>query len=330
MTQTNRKTNSKHSHGQINKRTLSSMSLFALVVASSKRTHYSAYVRALSVSSSRISPRVQTSGALLKGIGTTPLLDDGAMIKKPGMLMNGRFSKFLSSSSTSESSSTTKLSATVEDDLDSALDEILGAAFQEAGGSSVQSSQKRDIETRTQEDSLDFSDPKVLSTTNPYWVEAGMDQRVIDVLSGKGITKFTEVQAKAFEPILAGRDVIGRSRTGTGKTIAFGLPAVHRLAKFCEAKGNADAYGRKKRGRKVSMITLCPTRELARQVQEEISQIAKPLGLYTTVFHGGVSYDPQVRRCLLCSIVWFGRWFPATIKVMFLYYLCTLRITVGH
>lgn len=294
MAQTNRKTHSKRSHGQnINKRTFSSMTLFALAVASSKRTHYSAYVRALSISSSRIYPRVQTSGTPLKGIGATLLLDDGCMVKRNGVFMNSRFPMYLSSS-TSESSSATKLSATVEDDLDSALDEILGAAFQEAGGNSRKVGQKSDVGSRTKEEALDFADPKVLSTSNPYWIDAGMDQRVIDVLSGKGITRFTEVQAKAFGPILAGRDVIGRSRTGTGKTIAFGLPSVHRLAKLCEEKGNVDSYGRKKKGRKVSMITLCPTRELARQVEDEISQIAKPLGLFTTVFHGGVSYDPQV------------------------------------
>jgi len=57
-----------------------------------------------------------------------------------------------------------------------------------------------------------------------------------------------------------------------------------------------------KKGRKVSMITLCPTRELARQVEDEISQIAKPLGLFSTVLHGGVSYDPQV-----CYVFQFRR-----------------------
>mmetsp|Transcript_3713 Transcript_3713/g.7094 ORF Transcript_3713/g.7094 Transcript_3713/m.7094 type:complete len:821 (+) Transcript_3713:422-2884(+) len=298
MAQTNRKTYSKQSRrSQLNRRTFTNMSLFALAVTSStRRTHYSAYVRALSVSSST---RINSSGAL-KGIGSTLLsVDDGTMIKRNGIFMNSRFSKYYLSTSTSESSSstTTKLSATVEDDLDSALDEILGAAFQEAGGSSDKANgHKSDVAmTRTKQDALDFTDPKVLSTSNPNWIEAGMDQRVIDVLSGKGITKFTEVQAKAFGPVLAGRDVIGRSRTGTGKTIAFGLPSVHRLVKLGEDKGNVDAYGRRKKGRKVSMITLCPTRELARQVEDEISQIAKPLGLFTTVFHGGVSYDPQAR-----------------------------------
>ena len=79
----------------------------------------------------------------------------------------------------------------------------------------------------------------------------------------------------------------------TGKTLAFGLPSLTRLVDFLEEKGVRNG-GRMQRGRPVSMIVLCPTRELARQVSEELSQVAKPLGLFVDVFHGGVSYDPQV------------------------------------
>lgn len=127
-------------------------------------------------------------------------------------------------------------------------------------------------------------------------MEAGLSQAVIDILSEKGITKFTPVQAEAFDPVLAGRDVIGRSRTGTGKTLAFGLPGLARVAKWVEEKGYRTSNGRLARGRPVSMLVLCPTRELARQVQEELGGVARPLGLSVDVFHGGVSYDPQVRR----------------------------------
>jgi len=149
-------------------------------------------------------------------------------------------------------------------------------------------------------DPSNFNDPKFLSTSNPRWVKAGLSQEVIDVLSEKGITRFTPVQAEAFDPVLAGRDVIGRSRTGTGKTLAFGLPSFTRLVKWMEEKGYRDEQtGRLARGRPVSMVILCPTRELARQVQEELAAVARPLGLFTEVFHGGVSYEPQVCRTLL-------------------------------
>lgn len=135
-----------------------------------------------------------------------------------------------------------------------------------------------------------------MSTSNPRWVQAGLDQRIIDVLSEKGITRFTPVQGEAFDPIVAGRDVIGRSRTGTGKTLAFGLPSITRLVSWMEEKGLRDPNtGRMERGRPVSMLILCPTRELARQVQEELAAVAKPMGFFTEVFHGGVSYDNQSR-----------------------------------
>ena len=114
-------------------------------------------------------------------------------------------------------------------------------------------------------------------------------------MSGKGITKLTPVQAEAFDPVFAGRDVIGRSRTGTGKTLAMGLPSIARIAKLSEENGEVNQAGRRKPGRPPSMIVLCPTRELARQVQEELAEVAKPYNLFTSVFHGGVSYEPQRR-----------------------------------
>jgi superfamily II DNA/RNA helicase len=122
-----------------------------------------------------------------------------------------------------------------------------------------------------------------------------LSQKVIDTLSEKGIVRFTPVQGEAFDPVVAGRDVIGRSRTGTGKTLAFGLPCMTRLNnQWFEKKGLRDERGQMKRGRPVSMVVLCPTRELARQVNDELAAAARPLGINAEVFHGGVSYDPQV------------------------------------
>jgi ATP-dependent RNA helicase DDX21 len=109
-------------------------------------------------------------------------------------------------------------------------------------------------------------------------------------------------------PVLAGRDVIGRSRTGTGKTLAFGMPSAVRLVELAKQRGDCDVLPdgsvRMRRGRLPSMIVLCPTRELARQVEGELMEVCKPLGLFTQVFHGGVSYDPQVRefKCFSCQM----------------------------
>ena len=67
-----------------------------------------------------------------------------------------------------------------------------------------------------------------------------------------------------------------------------------RICGLVEEKGNSETRtGRMRKGRAASMIVLCPTRELARQLQEELNEVARPLGLSTMVFHGGVSYDAQ-------------------------------------
>lgn len=143
------------------------------------------------------------------------------------------------------------------------------------------------------EDSQDESDPEYLSTKNPHWVEVGLSPEIIKLLNRNGITEFTKVQGEAMEPILSGLDVMGRSRTGTGKTLAFGLPAMTRLVDLAQEKGIRNKHGRMARGRKPSMLVLCPTRELARQVADELTIYSDALGLDVACFHGGVSYNPQ-------------------------------------
>lgn len=194
-------------------------------------------------------------------------------------------------------------------ELDSALEDILGEALKEAenpivdaevGGRGHMEGSRAFSKELVEEDEDNFTNPRFLSTSNPHWTQCGISQDIIDVLSHKGITHFTPVQAKAIRPVLAGRDVIGRSRTGTGKTLAFGIPAATRLVEIANENGNAevmrDGTIRMKRGRLPSMIVLCPTRELARQVEEELGAVCKPLGLFSAVFHGGVSYDGQARN----------------------------------
>jgi len=84
---------------------------------------------------------------------------------------------------------------------------------------------------------------------------------VRSVLEAKGISQFTDIQRQAFDPLFEGRDCLARSRTGTGKTLAFGLPILERIASEV-ASGEYDA----KRGRSPRMLIMAPTRELARQV----------------------------------------------------------------
>ncbi|CAM9605684.1 unnamed protein product, partial [Phaeothamnion confervicola] len=143
----------------------------------------------------------------------------------------------------------------------------------------------------------------------------GVDERTVALLAERGITAFTPVQTASYDPILAGRDIIARSRTGTGKTIAFGLPVIQRLARedreAHEAAGGAPgSVIRRASGRGPRMLIICPTRELARQVSEELVLLARPHGLAVDCFHGGVAYGPQegaLRRGLDVLVATPGR-----------------------
>eukprot|EP00588_Corethron_pennatum_P011030 CAMPEP_0194270286 /NCGR_PEP_ID=MMETSP0169-20130528/4297_1 /TAXON_ID=218684 /ORGANISM="Corethron pennatum, Strain L29A3" /LENGTH=837 /DNA_ID=CAMNT_0039012281 /DNA_START=224 /DNA_END=2735 /DNA_ORIENTATION=+ len=146
---------------------------------------------------------------------------------------------------------------------------------------------------------LDFGSMEVRNTSNPRYTEKmGIPKSIIDSLSARGITAFTPVQAEAFTPVLAGHDVIGRSRTGTGKTLAFGVPAITRLLRDrAPVEGGDDrrARGGRQPRRKPGILILCPTRELARQVSDELREVTKGIGATVDVFYGGVSMDSQVR-----------------------------------
>lgn len=98
-------------------------------------------------------------------------------------------------------------------------------------------------------------------------------------LAERGITEATGIQVESLPLTLAGKDLIGRARTGTGKTLAFALPIIQKLEPSRE------------RGRLPRAIVVAPTRELAKQVADEFSKSG--LGLTTVTVYGGASYGPQ-------------------------------------
>jgi len=101
-------------------------------------------------------------------------------------------------------------------------------------------------------------------------------------LSKHGFTEPTPVQALAIEPALAGRDVVATAQTGTGKTLAFVLPLIHLIAKEPSRAG-------------VRAVVLCPTRELAIQIDETFAKMAAGTGVRAAVIVGGLSEGPQLR-----------------------------------
>jgi superfamily II DNA/RNA helicase len=114
------------------------------------------------------------------------------------------------------------------------------------------------------------------------FAELGVPAPLVDVLHADGITTPFPVQAATLPDALAGRDILGRARTGSGKTLGFALPMVSRLA------GGSTASGRP-RG-----LVLVPTRELATQVAEVLKPLARTMNLWVTTIYGGVTYAPQV------------------------------------
>ena len=105
----------------------------------------------------------------------------------------------------------------------------------------------------------------------------GLAPKFLEILDALKISTPTPIQHKAIPSAIEGKDVIGIAQTGTGKTLAFGLPLLQRLA---ASEGNA--------------LILLPTRELALQVDEALSRFARALGLKSVVLIGGASMGRQV------------------------------------
>jgi superfamily II DNA/RNA helicase len=114
----------------------------------------------------------------------------------------------------------------------------------------------------------------------------GLGGNIVRVLGELGAESPFPIQSATIPEVLKGRDVLGRGRTGSGKTIAFGAPLVERLM---ENGGGAN----RKPGRKPRALILAPTRELALQIDRTVQPIARAVGLFTTQIYGGV---PQARQ----------------------------------
>jgi superfamily II DNA/RNA helicase len=116
------------------------------------------------------------------------------------------------------------------------------------------------------------------------FADLGVPARLIDALAPQGITDPTPIQTATLPDSLAGRDVLGRGRTGSGKTYAFLLPLVARLAD-----------GQKARPKAPRALILAPTRELVGQIVESLEPLTAITGLTVRTVFGGVGQNPQVQ-----------------------------------
>ncbi len=117
--------------------------------------------------------------------------------------------------------------------------------------------------------------------------DLGLGSNIVRQLASMGAEAPFAIQAATIPDVLAGKDVLGRGKTGSGKTIAFGAPLVERLM---ENNGGKD----RQMGRKPRALILAPTRELALQIDRTVQPIARSVGLFTTTIVGGVPQFKQV------------------------------------
>lgn len=113
--------------------------------------------------------------------------------------------------------------------------------------------------------------------------DINLSSEIVHAIEDMGFTEMTEIQYKSIPLLLDGRDVIGRSNTGTGKTIAFGIPAIMNI----DSNNCQD----------VKSLILCPTRELAIQCCDEIKKLSKYMKwIKPCAIYGGASMENQIRQ----------------------------------
>ena len=120
------------------------------------------------------------------------------------------------------------------------------------------------------------------------FTDLGLAQPLLHALAKEGYERPTPIQAQAIPPVLAGRDLLGIAQTGTGKTAAFALPILHRLA----------AAPKRPAPRTTRVLVLSPTRELASQIAESFETYGRGLKLTVAVIFGGVKHGAQKKALL--------------------------------
>ncbi len=127
---------------------------------------------------------------------------------------------------------------------------------------------------------------KTSTNTSPSFSDFGLHPQILQAISETGYTSPTPIQAQALPVVMDGRDVMGAAQTGTGKTAAFTLPILHRLLPLANTSASPARHP-------VRALILTPTRELADQVADNVSNYCKHTPLRSAVVFGGVDIHPQ-------------------------------------
>jgi superfamily II DNA/RNA helicase len=133
--------------------------------------------------------------------------------------------------------------------------------------------------------------PSVDPTDAPTFAELGTGPLIVEALAADGITHAFPIQQQCIPLALDGTDLIGQAKTGTGKTLGFGIPLLQRIA----APGT-EAYAAlppESQGRPQALV-VCPTRELGLQVATDLQRAGRLLGIRVLAVYGGRAYEPQI------------------------------------
>src|SRR5690348_12544520 len=136
---------------------------------------------------------------------------------------------------------------------------------------------------REQGEDLTAGAGRAESIAGPLFSDLGVAEPIIESLTAQGITAAFPIQALTLPIALAGHDVIGQARTGTGKTLAFGIPLLQRLSlQPPVSPGGTRA------------LIVVPTRELAIQVSKDLQDAGRRSGAKVITLYGGRAYEPQI------------------------------------
>src|SRR5499433_200512 len=125
--------------------------------------------------------------------------------------------------------------------------------------------------------------PAGIPTTmaSPAFADLGVSGPICEALAAEGITTAFPIQTLALPIALGGHDIIGQARTGTGKTLAFGIPLLQRLGQPADRRPLAPGA-----------LVVVPTRELAIQVAGDLRMVGSSSGARVLTLYGGRAYEP--------------------------------------
>jgi superfamily II DNA/RNA helicase len=128
-----------------------------------------------------------------------------------------------------------------------------------------------------------------MTTAAETFADFDVHPQIVEALAAAGILHPFPIQAMTLPVALGGHDIIGQAKTGTGKTLGFGVPMIQRVV-----SPQDDGFATLPHAGKPQALAVAPTRELAVQVSSDLERAGKKRGVRVLTVYGGRAYEPQV------------------------------------